>query len=273
MPEVLESNTAALVRTLTVAAVLVLGYLATARGMHRLLGRMARGGRGSAPRVATLWGLLRRILVLVFAVTGVLLVAGIWDVSVAPLLAVGSAVGVAVGLGAQNLVKDVIAGFFILAEDQFRIGDVVSVAGVTGAVEDIRPRITVLRDLDGNVHYVPNGQITVASNFTSQFAQVVVDVAVAYRVDVDAALDVLADELARFVADPGWADLVIEDPEVLGVEELAASGVVLRALLKVSAPERWRVRRELLRRVKNRFDEEGIEIPFPHLTVYPGGTA
>lgn len=273
MPEVIAGNANALGRSAAVVLVLVLSYLVVSRAAHRLLARASRGGRESAPRLATLWGILRRLLLIAFVLVGILTVAGIWDVSIAPLLAVGSAVGVAVGLGAQSLVKDIIGGFFILAEDQYRVGDVVEIAGVAGAVEDIRPRVTVLRDLDGNVHYIPNGQITVASNLTSRFAQVVVDVPVAYKVSVDTALDVLADELARFASDPGWAEIVIEEPEVLGVEELRDSGVVLRGLLKVSAPERWRVKRELLRRVKNRFDEEGIEIPFPHLTVYRGGTA
>lgn len=261
------------VRSVLVVAVLLAAYYVTARGAHRLLGRLSRGGRDSVARATTLWGMVRRLVILAFALTGILVVASIWDISVAPFLAVGSAIGVAIGLGAQNLVKDVIAGFFILAEDQFRVGDVVQIAGVAGAVEDIRPRVTVLRDLDGNVHYVPNGEIKVASNLTSQFAQVVVDVGVAYRVDLDTALAVLGDELGGFVSDPEWAGIVIEAPEVLGVEELGESRVLLRAVLKVAAPERWRVKRELLRRVKNRFDAEGIEIPFPHLTVYRGGTA
>lgn len=273
MPEVIAENGSAIGRSAAVILILVVAYFVVSRGAHRLLARASRGGRESAARLSTLWGILRRLVLIAFVLVGILTVAGIWDVSIAPLLAVGSAVGVAVGLGAQDLVRDVIGGFFILAEDQFRVGDVVQIAGVAGAVEDIRPRVTVLRDLDGNVHYIPNGQITVASNLTSQFAQVVIDVPVAYRVDVDTALDVLADELSRFASDPGWAEIVIADPEVLGVEELGDSGVVLRGLLKVSAPERWRVKRELLRRVKNRFDEDGIEIPFPHLTVYRGGTA
>ncbi len=273
MPAVIESNVESLVRSVTVLAVLALAYVAVARGMRRILGRLSRGGRESATRGATLWGMLRRLVIFVFLVTGALTVAGIWNVSIAPLLAVGSAVGVAVGLGAQGLVRDVIAGFFILAEDQFRIGDVVELAGVAGAVEAIRPRVTVLRDLDGNVHYIPHGQITVATNLTSQFAQVVVDVAVGYRVDLDGALAILTDELGLFATDPAWSGIVIEDPEVLGVEQLATSGVILRAVLKVAAPERWRVKRELLRRLKNRLDAEGIEIPYPVFTIYRGGTA
>ncbi len=178
--------------------------------------------------------------------------------------------GIAIGFGAQDLVKDVISGFFILAEDQYHIGDVVRVADVAGKVEDIRPRVTVMRDLDGNVHYVPNGQIKVATNLTQRFAQVVVDVGIAYREEVDPALAVLGEELESMTRDERWGPLIIEPPTVLGVERLDDSAVVLRAVAKVDADERWNLRREMLRRVKNRFDAEGIEIPYPHLTLYRG---
>jgi small conductance mechanosensitive channel len=167
-------------------------------------------------------------------------------------------------------VKDIIAGFFILAEDQYHIGDVIRVAGVAGAVEDIRLRVTVLRDLDGYVHYVPNGQIDVTTNLTQQFSQVVIDVGVAYKVDVDQALEVFGDELRKLAADAEWSDLIIEEPQILGVDALADSAVVLRGVLKVGADDRWLVKREALRRVKNRFDAERIEIPFPHVTLYQG---
>jgi small conductance mechanosensitive channel len=212
--------------------------------------------------------MLRRVLLIVFIAIGALTVAVVVGIPITPLLAVGSAVGVAVGFGAQDLVKDIIAGFFILAEDQYHIGDVIRVAGVAGAVEDIRLRVTVLRDLDGYVHYVPNGQIQVTTNLTQQFSQVVIDVGVAYKVDVDRAIDVFGDELRRLAADDAWSNLIIEEPQILGVDALGDSAVVLRGVLKVGADDRWLVKRETLRRVKNRFDAEGIEIPFPHLTLY-----
>jgi len=192
----------------------------------------------------------------------------IWAIPITAFVAVGSAIGVAVGFGAQSMVKDVIAGFFILAEDQFGIGDVVRIAGATGSVVDMRLRITVLRDLDGNAHYVPNGEITVASNFTQSYAQVVIDVGVAYHENVDHALDVFGDELRRFAADSDWSAFVLEDPVVLGVEELGDSSVTIRGYLKVAPDRRWLVRRELFRRIKNRFDADSIEIPFPQRTVH-----
>jgi len=212
----------------------------------------------------------RRLVVIVLVVVVVLMVAAVWKVPLTPLVALGSALGVAVGFGAQSLVKDVISGFFILAEDQYQIGDVVKIAGVAGLVVDIRPRVTVLRDLDGNVHYIPNGQITVTSNLTQEFAQVVLDVGVAYKESVDRVIEVLSDELSILRNDDEWREKFLEDPQILGVETLGDSAVTVRAVMKVGADDRWLVRREAQRRVKNRLDAEGIEIPFPHLTVYQG---
>lgn len=267
----LQENLDRLVQTGAVIGALWIGYVLIERFGRRFVVRVASLGNEDTARAETLWSMLRRLLIIGLVATLLLMLLATWGVSIAPLLAVGSAVGVALGFGAQSLVKDVIAGFFILAEDQYRIGDVVRIAGVAGVVEDIRPRVTVLRDLDGNVHYVPNGSIEVASNLTQVYAQVVIDVGVAYKEDVDDALAVLDDELKRMAAEPEWAEVIIEQPQVLGVDQLADSAVVLRGLVKVTAGDRWRVKREALRRIKKRFDAEGIEIPFPHLTIYKGG--
>jgi moderate conductance mechanosensitive channel len=144
------------------------------------------------------------------------------------------------------------------------------VADVAGAVIDIRPRVTVLRDLDGNVHYIPNGSIVVTSNLTSEFAQVVLDVGVAYKESVDRVIEVIADEMDALCRSEEWSSLIIDEPQMLGVDALGDSAVVIRSVLKVGASDRWLVKREALRRIKNRLDAEGIEIPFPHLTVYRG---
>lgn len=266
----LDENGDKALAAIAVAVGIVLLYLIVARLLRGIVNRIAEKGGDSAARAETLWAMLRRVLLIVFIAIGALTVAVVVGIPITPLLAVGSAVGVAVGFGAQDLVKDIIAGFFILAEDQYHIGDVIRVAGVAGAVEDIRLRVTVLRDLDGYVHYVPNGQIQVTTNLTQQFSQVVIDVGVAYKVDVDRALDVFGDELRRLAADDEWSNLIIEEPQILGVDALGDSAVVLRGVLKVGADDRWLVKRETLRRVKNRFDAEGIEIPYPHLTLYQG---
>jgi moderate conductance mechanosensitive channel len=256
--------------TAAVAALLWLGYLLARRGGLRLVERMAARGPEERARAISLWAMLRRVVSVSLLVTFVLSVVSIWGLPLAPFLAVGSAIAVAVGFGAQTLVQDVIAGFFILAEDQYRIGHVVSIMDVTGTVEDIRPRITVLRDVDGNVHYVPNGKIEVASNFTQEYAQVVLDIGIAYRESVDRAIEVIGDELRVMASDPEWAPFVVEDPQILGVDALLESSVIVRGVVKVAPTERWRVRREALRRLKNRLDAEGIEIPYPHLTLYYG---
>jgi small conductance mechanosensitive channel len=226
----------------------------------RFVGRVGAMTPGAAPRIATLWVMVRRVLFVVIVVLALLMVLDVWQLSLAPFLAVGTAVGAAVGFGAQNLIRDLIAGFFILAEDQYRIGDNVTIAATNGKVEDIQFRVTVLRDLEGNVHYVPNGQITVTTNFTSLYAQPVVDVRVGYKADLDAAMTVMLDELMRLAADPEWSDRITKEPEMLGVQELVGSGVLIQARITTVADQRWSVRREALRRVRNRFASEEIEI-------------
>jgi moderate conductance mechanosensitive channel len=271
MESFFDEKAGALVQTgVVLVAVLILWMLAL-RVANRTMDRMDLRGPDTGARARTLWSMARRLLIVVFLVTAVLMVAGIWSLPLTPLVAVGSAVGVAVGFGAQSLVKDVISGFFILAEDQYHIGDVVKLADVVGSVIDIRPRVTVLRDLDGNVHYIPNGQITVASNYTQEFAQVVLDVGIAYKESVDRVIEVIEDELTALSQAEEWSDLILEEPLMMGVDDLGDSAVTIRAVIKVAAESRWKVKREALRRIKNRLDSEGIEIPYPHMTVYRGG--
>jgi small conductance mechanosensitive channel len=242
------------------------------RVVGRAVSRMARSddieSAERRQRTQTLWKAGRRLAAAVFALIWLLTVMNIWDIPITAFVAIGSAIGVAIGFGAQSLVKDIIAGFFILAEDQFGIGDVVQIAGATGSVVDMRLRVTVLRDLDGNAHYVPNGEIAVASNFTQSFAQVVIDIGIAYHVNVDRALEIFGDELRSFAVEPDWADIVLEEPAVLGVQELGDSSVTIRGYVKVAPDKRWLVRREIFRRIKNRFDADSIEIPFPQRTLH-----
>jgi moderate conductance mechanosensitive channel len=234
---------------------------------RRFVNRANEKGLEHASRATTLWTVLRRVIVIVILFLAVLFIFTVWGWSLAPFIGLGTVFAAAIGFGAQDLVKDLIAGFFILMEDQFQIGDVVKIAGTTGTVEDIQLRVTVLRDLEGNAHFVPNGQITVTSNFTSKYAQPVIDVGIAYESDVDRALDVFGDELRLLAGDPYYGTLITEEPEVLGVNELRDSAVILRGRFTTLADSRWEVRREALRRVKKRFEAEGISIPFPQLTI------
>ncbi len=187
---------------------------------------------------------------------------------IGPLLAGAGVIGLAVSFGSQSLVKDLIGGFFILSENQFDVGDVIEVAGKAGAVERMTLRVVVLRDVEGVVHFVPNGQITTVSNKTRLWSRVVLDVGVAYDTDIDHALEVLRDEAAAFFADGGWKPKLDEAPEVAGVQGLDDSAVTLRTMLRTQPGFQWEVAREFRRRVKNRFDREGIEIPFPQRTVH-----
>jgi moderate conductance mechanosensitive channel len=218
-------------------------------------------------RFDTLWAVMRTMITIAIATVAVLVLLGVWGIPLAPFLAVGTVVGVGLGLGAQDFVKSVIAGFMIIIEDQYGIDDVVSVAGVSGKVEGIKLRTTVLRDLEGNVHHVPNGFITVASNLTQGFSAVVVDVAVGYREDIDRVIAVVSDEAKRFSDDPEWTASFLEPPQTLGVNLLGDWSVQVRLVFTVVPEQRWVVKREFLRRIKLRLDAEGIEIPLPHQTI------
>ncbi len=223
-------------------------------------------------RLRTLWGLLRRVAVISFVIVAILLILAVWNIPLTPFLAVGSVIAVALGFGAQDVVKDVIAGFLIVAENQYSVGDVVTLAEASGTVEEIRLRVTVLRDLQGRVHYVPNGTIRVATNLTQEFAQVVVSVGVAYKESVDQVIDVLREELGMMAEDAKWGPVILEPPEILGVDDLADSAVRIKVAMRVLPDDQWPLRREFLRRVKNRFDAEGIEIPFPQVKVWSADT-
>ena len=257
-----------LIATGVAVGVAIVLYFIAVRFGRRVLTRVEQRGPETAERANTLWIMARRLILIAIVVTTALALLQIWGVGLAPFLAVGTAVAAAIGFGAQDLVKDLIAGFFILIEDQFRVGDVVDIAGASGVVQDIQLRVTVLRDVEGNVHFVPNGQIQVSTNYTSLFAQPVIDIGVSYDTDVDHALEIMRDELEAFIADPDWSPMIKGELEVFGVQELAESQITLRMRLTTTANDRWTVRREALRRIKRRFEDEGITIPFPQLTIH-----
>jgi small conductance mechanosensitive channel len=244
----------------------------------RLGGRLAGGLHGrvtariSDPeqirRAETLGRILRYAVSVSITVLAILLILSQLGISIAPILGAAGVVGVAVGFGAQSLVRDYFTGISLLLENQLAKGDVVTVAGLTGAVEDLTLRYIQLRDYQGNVHYVPNGLISTVTNMSRGHAYAVIDVGVAYRENLDAVIPVLLDEAARFLTQPAIADKVLEPFEFAGVEALGDSAVTLRGRFKVKPLEQWTIRREFLRAIKQRFDREGIEIPFPHLTVY-----
>ncbi len=224
-------------------------------------------------QAATLGKVIRnitRILVWSIAVMMVLKELGI---DIGPILAGVGIIGLAVGFGAQSLVKDFLAGMFVLIENQYNVGDVITAAGAKGQVEKITLRATTLRDLEGNVHIIPNGTIEVVTNRTRQWSRFVLDIGVAYKENVDEVMGVLKEIGDELAADAEFSSMITAPLEVLGVQDFADSAVIIRVMFTTQPVKQWTVGREFRRRVKNTFDAKGIEIPFPHTTIYLGDAA
>lgn len=237
------------------------------------------GGSATHPvelerRMKTIGRLAVRVAGGIIAVIAGLMALGLFGIDIGPAIAGLGVVGIAVGLGAQTLVRDWLAGIFVILENQYSTGDVVRIAGVDGVVEELSLRRTTLRDLDGTVHTVPNGQITVASNLTRLWARVNLDVGVAYDTDIDRATAVINETGEALYTDPDWSGRLLEAPKVIRVNALDDSAVTLKVLGQVAAAEQWAVAGELRKRILAAFGEAGIEIPFPHRVIVnrPAGT-
>ena len=209
-----------------------------------------------------------RVIIVLVTLLTLMPLAGI---SIGPLLAGVGILGLAVGFGAQSLVKDVISGLFILLDNQYSKGDVVTVAGISGLVEDVGIRRTVLRDLDGIVHYIPNGEIAVASNFTQEYSRVNLNVGVSYSEDLDHVMRVIDRVGEEMAADPEWAPAIITPPKSLRVDNLGDSGIDIKVVGDTKPIKQWEVMGELRKRIKKAFDDEGIEIPYPHRVIVTRG--
>ncbi|MEX0958229.1 MAG: mechanosensitive ion channel family protein [Burkholderiales bacterium] len=221
-------------------------------------------------RLETLNRVFRYMASVLIAVIAVMLALSELGISIAPILATAGVAGIAVGFGAQTLVKDYFTGFVMLIENQVRQGDVVEIAGKGGLVEEVTLRHIRLRDYEGSVHYVPNSAISTVTNRSRDFAFAVIDVGVAYKEDVDQVFDVLREVARALRSDPEVGPRILDDLEIAGVDKWADSAIVIRCRFKVRALEQWGVRREYLRQLKRAFDAHAIEIPFPHLTLYAG---
>ncbi len=226
--------------------------------------------REAAKRAQTLDQVFRYLMTVVVSLVAGMLILGELGVSVAPILGAAGVVGLAVGFGAQSLVKDYFTGFFLLLENQIRQGDVVQLGSHAGVVEEVTLRYVQLRDYDGNVHYIPNGIIDTVINMTRDFSHAVMDIRVAFRENVDDAMAVMREVGAELRADPAFAPRILADMEIAGVNDWADSGVIIRCRFRTLPIEQWGVKREYLRRLKAAFDAHGIQIPVPHLMVYPG---
>jgi small-conductance mechanosensitive channel len=226
---------------------------------------MARPVRGESRE-----GQKRRADTLLIVLLVVLMVLSELSISVGPILAGFGVVGIAIGFGAQYLIRDLIAGIFIIMENQYRVGDVARVADISGLVEEINLRKTVLRDLDGIVHHVPNGEIRVASNLSRHFARVNLNISVSYNTDLDYAIDVINRVCQEMAKEERWSKVFQTVPSVLRVDNLGDSGIDIKILGDVKPLEQWNAMGELRLRLKKEFDKAGIEIPWPHTKVYFG---
>lgn len=248
--------------------VTVLAYRMIGRVMQRIT-FPGQGFNRQRIRANTLKTVTESALKVFVVVIGGLFVLSNMGFNISTLLAGVGVAGLAVSFAAQTLIRDFLTGFFILLEDQYGVGDIVDVGVAGGTVEKLNLRITALRDVEGNLHVVPNGQITNVMVMTREWARSVIDVPVAYGSDLDRAIAVIKDEVQKLYEDPEWhPSFAAVPPEVWGVEKLADSGVLIRVVLNTQPIQQWSVGREFRRRIKNRLDAENIEIPFPHLKVY-----
>ena len=260
------------INVLLIAIAAWIALVVVNRAIRRFRAYMEARAHGAeeAKRIGTLCRAFRYVATVVITLVAAMLALNELGISIAPILATAGVAGIAIGFGAQSLVRDYFSGFFILIEDQIRQGDVVQIAGIGGLVEEVTLRYIRLRDFDGHVHFVPNGEIRTVTNRTRDFAQTVIEIGVAYRENADEALAVMREVGQAMRADPAWSARILADTEMIGVERWDDSAVILRVRLKVQPLEQWSVRREFLKRLKKAYDERGIEIPFPHLTIYPG---
>lgn len=280
--EIISQTVAWAITTLpALLVILILAFIllkATNIFLHRIkplmLKHMANGSDLDTDeiekRLDTLLGIMRSIIKIIAWAMIIMLFLRKIGIDIAPIIAGAGIVGLAFGFGAQELVRDFISGFFMLLENQIREGDVAIVNGTGGLVEHVGLRTIVLRDLSGVVHVFQNGKINTLSNMTKKWSGMVLDIGVAYKEDTDKVVEVIKQVAEVLRADPNFENKILEPIEIFGVDQFADSAVIIKARFKTKPIEQWAVGREYRRRLKKAFDEQGIEIPFPHRTVYWG---
>jgi small conductance mechanosensitive channel len=239
-----------------------------------VVGRLKKGGVEDDgeldKRLDTLFGILRSVIKVIIWLIVVMLLLKQLGIDVAPIIAGAGILGLAVGFGAQELVRDFISGFFMLLENQVRAGDVAIVNGTGGLVESVGLRTIVLRDLSGTVHIFQNGKVNSMSNMTKEWSAMVFDIGVAYKEDVDRVMEIMAGVDEELRKDENLGPQILQPMEIFGVDAFGDSAVVIKGRIKTKPIQQWSVGREYRRRLKIAFDREGIEIPFPHRTIYYG---
>ncbi len=257
---------------IAVAAFLLFLIRLSARGVARSVVRGGRGGEAASTtnRADTLALSFRSAASLLIVVAGTLLVFQEAGVDIKTVLGGAAILGIAVAFGAQNLMRDYFTGFMILLEDQYELGDLITIGNITGTVEKVNMRTTVLRDLEGRVHFIPNGEVKSVTNRTYVWGRAVLEIPVGYKEDVDRVMEVILDVAKNFRTDPEFESWVTDEPVMLGVDKFTEYGVVIKFMMKTQPNKMFAVRRQMLRRIKNRFDKEGIEISVPHRVIIHG---
>ena len=222
-------------------------------------------------RTYTINSVVSNALIVTSVVIALLIIAGELNIQVTPILASAGVLGIVIGFGAQSLIRDLINGLFILFEQQYQVDDIVTIGEHSGVVERVSLRTTVLRDLEGIVHYIPNGEIKTVGNRTQGWARALIDVGVHYSEKTDKVVAVLEEVFDDLLKDKKYRKCIIERPTILGnggVDDLADSAVMFKIICKVVPPNQWDIARQLRKRIKDKFDEKGIEIPFPCNNIY-----
>jgi len=257
---------------LIIIATIIISRLSSAAITKVIKGLVVSGRRlgteAEAKRENTLIRVFGGVLkVAVWSAAGIMIVAE-FGIAIGPLLTAAGIVGVAMGFGSQYLIRDLISGLFIILENQYRVGDVIKIDDTTGVVEDISLRATVLRDMDGTAHYIANGEIKKASNFSKDYARVNLNIGVSYDADLEKVIKVINDVGADIGADPNWRSAIEEAPHFIRVEDFADSAVIIKILGRTKPLKQWDVAGELRKRIKIAFDRENIDIPFPQIVVH-----
>ena len=222
-------------------------------------------------RTLTFNSVISNLIIVIAFIAAALIIAEQLGISVTPLLAGAGVAGIVIGFGAQSLIRDLINGVFILLEQWYQVDDVVSVGDVTGSVERFNLRTTVIRDIEGTVHYIPNGEITVLGNRTHLWSRAVVEVGVHYDEDTSRIVEVLEEIFDEIMVDKKYKKMILERPSILGddgISELGDSAIIFKLICKVKPGEQWNIARQLRKRIKDKFDEVGIEIPYPCTNIY-----
>jgi len=214
---------------------------------------------------------ISNLIVIIAFIAAALIIADQLGISVTPLLAGAGIAGMVIGFGAQSLIRDLINGIFILFEQWYQVGDIITIGKTTGTVERFNLRTTIIRDIEGTVHYIPNGEIKILGNRTQLWARAVVEVGVHYNEDTDRVIGILEEIFDEIMMDKKYKNVILERPSILGdggISDLGDSAVVFKLICKVRAGDQWTIARQLRRRVKDKFDKIGIEIPFPCTNIY-----